>query len=223
MRTPSPPQKMTTFTALGSALDGKRRPARSTRGASGSGTTSRAPHSRRVRELRRDLAGEVPRQDHDHVRPRLGDPLRRVDRDVRPRRVLALLVRVPVDRVVEEVRADAAVVEQRVALPGRAVADDLLALAPKADRAARGARASTRARLRRSARTSPGRASPARPRARGASATAATARRPPRRAGGRRAASHRGSAAPRRRRARAPARRRSPGSSASEKYEKCSW
>ena len=39
---------------------------------------------------------------------------------------LALLVRVAVDRVVEEVRADAAVVEQRVALAGRAVAGDRL-------------------------------------------------------------------------------------------------
>ena len=92
----------------------------------------RAP-LRGVGELRADLAREVPGQDHDHVGPRLGDPLGRVDRDVRPRRVLALLVRVPVDRVVEEVRPDAAVVEQRVALAGRAVADDLLALAPQPD------------------------------------------------------------------------------------------
>ena len=40
---------------------------------------------------------------------------------------LPVLVRVAVDRVVEEVRADAAVVQQRVALPGRAVAGDRLA------------------------------------------------------------------------------------------------
>ena len=39
----------------------------------------------------------------------------------------ALLVRVAVDREVEEVGADAAVVEERVALSGRAVAGDPLA------------------------------------------------------------------------------------------------
>ena len=96
-----------------------------------------------VGELRGDLAREVPGQDHDRVRPRLGDALRRVDRDVRSRREPAVLVRVAVDGVVEEVGADAAVVEQRVALAGRAVADDLLAVAAEARSAARAARAST--------------------------------------------------------------------------------
>ena len=52
---------------------------------------------------------------------------------MRPGRVLALLVRVPVDGVVEEVRPDAAVVEERVALAGCPVADDVLALAAKPD------------------------------------------------------------------------------------------
>src|SRR5690606_29035401 len=41
--------------------------------------------------------------------------------------VLALLVRIPIHSEVEEIRPDAAVVEQRVALAWRAVADDLLA------------------------------------------------------------------------------------------------
>ena len=45
----------------------------------------------------------------------------------------ALLVRVAVDRVVEQVGADPAVVEQRVALARRAVAGDALALAPLGD------------------------------------------------------------------------------------------
>ena len=44
---------------------------------------------------------------------------------MRPGQELALLVRVAVDRVVEEVGADAAVVEQRVALARRAVAATL--------------------------------------------------------------------------------------------------
>ena len=43
----------------------------------------------------------------------------------------AVLVRVAVDRVVEEVGPDPAVVEERVPLARRPVADDLLALAPK--------------------------------------------------------------------------------------------
>ena len=88
---------------------------------------------RGVRELLADLAREVPRQDHDDVGLGLRDPLGRMDRDVRSRRVLALLVGVPVDRVVEEVRADPAVVEKRVALARRAVADDLLPVAPEPD------------------------------------------------------------------------------------------
>ena len=44
-----------------------------------------------------------------------------------------MLVGIAVDRVVEEVGSDAAVVEQRVALPRRAVADDLLAVAAQRD------------------------------------------------------------------------------------------
>ena len=92
----------------------------------------RAPLAR-VGELLRDLPREVPGQDHDRVGTRLGDPLRRLDRDVRSRREPPVLVGIPVDGVVEEVRADAAVVEQRVPLAGRAVADDLLAVTPEPD------------------------------------------------------------------------------------------
>ena len=50
-----------------------------------------------------------------------------------PGREEAVLVRVAVDRVVEQVGADPAVVEQRVALARGAVADDLLALAAEPD------------------------------------------------------------------------------------------
>ena len=102
----------------------------------------------RIGELRGDLPREVPGQDHDRVGPRLGDPLRRHDRDVRSRREPAVLVRVAVDGVVEEVGADPAVVEQGVPFPGRAVADDLLALAREARSGARAAPASTRRRRR---------------------------------------------------------------------------
>src|SRR5260221_14033708 len=49
------------------------------------------------------------------------------DRDMRARQELALLVRAAIHRVIDEIAAYAAVVEQRIALRGRAVADDRLA------------------------------------------------------------------------------------------------
>ncbi len=130
MRTPSPPQKMTTF--IGAAPVQAAEPG-SKIVAVGIGTTSLAPHSAVYASCslisRARFHGRIT-MTSGRVSAML---LRRVDRDVRPRRVLALLVRVPVDGVVEEVRPDAAVVEQRVPLPRRAVADDLLALAPEVD------------------------------------------------------------------------------------------
>ena len=74
------------------------------------------PQSGCRRHLLHDLVLQVPGQDEDVVRPGLRDPVGGEDRDVRARQELPLLVRVAVDRVVEEVRPDAAVVEQRVAL-----------------------------------------------------------------------------------------------------------
>ena len=75
-----------------------------------------------------DLLFQVPGQDQQVVRPGLPDPLRGVNRDVGAGRELPLLVGVPIDGVVEEVRPDAAVVQKRVALAGSAVARDGLAL-----------------------------------------------------------------------------------------------
>src|SRR5262245_38772560 len=72
-----------------------------------------------VPELRGDLRSEIPREDHDRVGPGLRDPLRWMDRDMRAGSEAPVLVRVAVDRVIEEVRADPTVVEQRVPLPGR--------------------------------------------------------------------------------------------------------
>src|SRR5260370_1844876 len=74
-------------------------------------------------ELLHDLVLQVPRQDHDDVRPLLADLLGGAERDVAARQEVALLVRVQVAGVVDEVRADAAVVEKRVALRRRAVAN----------------------------------------------------------------------------------------------------
>src|SRR5690606_3676067 len=63
-----------------------------------------------------DLRLEVPRQDQHVVGPRLADALGRADRDACPGQEVALLLRVPVDGVVDEIAADPAVVEQGVAL-----------------------------------------------------------------------------------------------------------
>ena len=56
--------------------------------------------------------------------PGLGEVLGRMDRDVRARREPAVLVRVAIHEVVEEVVPDPAVREQRVRLARRAVAGD---------------------------------------------------------------------------------------------------
>ena len=58
-----------------------------------------------VRMLRRDLIAEVPGQDQHVVGLRLPDAFWREDRDVCPGRVSAVLVWVPIDQVVDEVRA----------------------------------------------------------------------------------------------------------------------
>src|SRR6516225_9043338 len=81
-----------------------------------------------VRHLGDDLVLHVPRKDEDVVGTAPVDLSGLEDRDVRTRKEQALLVRVAVDGEVEEVRADPAVVEERVALPRRAVAGDGLAL-----------------------------------------------------------------------------------------------
>src|SRR5262245_57050883 len=86
------------------------------------------PPLARVRQLLEDLVLEVPGEYEDVVGPSFSDPLGSVDRDVRAREEAALLVRVAVDGEVDEVAADPAVVEQRVALTRRSVAGDRLAL-----------------------------------------------------------------------------------------------
>ena len=137
--------------------------------ACGIGTISFAPHSRDVRELRRDLVDEVPRQDER--RSRAASSAMRSTGWIGmcvPGVYDALLVRVPVDGVVEEVGADPAVVEERVALAGRAVARDLLALATERRSGARAARASTPSRPPRSARSAQGSEARVAPRVRSA-------------------------------------------------------
>src|SRR5437899_42028 len=73
-----------------------------------------------------DLRLEVPREDEEEVRLTAPHVIRLADRDVCSREVSPLLVRVEIDGEVDEVGPDAAVVEQRVSLGRRSVADDAL-------------------------------------------------------------------------------------------------
>ena len=120
MRVPSPPQNRTTF------ID--QAPCGSMTVTSGMGTMNLPPQSADMAHLRDDLVLQVPGQDQDVVGLGLVDRLDRQDRNVHARREAAVLVGVAVDGEVEEVGADAAIVEQRVALARRAVAADRLAL-----------------------------------------------------------------------------------------------
>src|SRR5947208_13001154 len=69
-----------------------------------------------MRHLSHDLVFEIPRQDQDVVGPGLGDPIGSKDRNVGSGGELSVLVRVAVDGVVEKVGANAAIVQERVAL-----------------------------------------------------------------------------------------------------------
>jgi hypothetical protein len=81
-----------------------------------------------VAHLVDDLVLEVPGQDQQVIGLGLVDGLDGLDRDVHARREAPVLVGIAVDRKVDEVGADAAVVQKRVALAGRAVGADALAL-----------------------------------------------------------------------------------------------
>src|SRR5581483_4472042 len=76
--------------------------------------------------LRHDLLLDVPGQDEDEIRSGAIDFLGRQYRYMRAGKEEPLLVGVPVDGEVEEVRPNAAVVQQRIALTGRAITGDVL-------------------------------------------------------------------------------------------------
>src|SRR5262245_39050950 len=76
--------------------------------------------------LLHDLVLEIPRKDQNVVGHGVVDRLDRVDGDVHAGRVAAMLVRVAIDGEVQEVGADACVVEQSIALPRCAIAADAL-------------------------------------------------------------------------------------------------
>src|SRR5678816_2444086 len=77
-----------------------------------------------VRELGLDLVLQVPREDQDVVGTRLSDLFGRIDRNVGAGQELAVLVRIPVHGVFDEVRPDAAIVQERVSFSGSPVAGD---------------------------------------------------------------------------------------------------
>ena len=78
--------------------------------------------------LRNDLVLQIPRQDQQVIRPRLVDCGYRIDRNVHSWRIAAVLVWVAVDSEIEEISADAAVVEQCIAFAGSAISAHLRAL-----------------------------------------------------------------------------------------------
>src|SRR4051812_16201430 len=92
MRIPSPPQNRTTFIASPPSADRHL----------GNGDDELDPPFASETELTDDLVLQVPGQDQDDIRLGLEDLVRWEDRDVRTREESSVLVRVPVDREVEE-------------------------------------------------------------------------------------------------------------------------
>src|SRR6267378_2157615 len=83
--------------------------------------------------LRHDLVFEIPRQNEQIVGLGFLDLVGMQDRDMRSGEELALLVGIAVHGVVDEIRADATVIQQRVAFARGSVSDDRLAFPPDAD------------------------------------------------------------------------------------------
>jgi len=79
-----------------------------------------------------DFLAQVPREDDNVVGPGLDKAFRRIDRNMGAGQEQALLDRAPVDGVREQVGADPAEVQERVALPRCPVACDPLAFPPAA-------------------------------------------------------------------------------------------
>src|SRR5262245_6082480 len=123
IRMPRPPQNNTTF--IQAPSDNLKR---------GNREYQPAAPVPDVVQLLGDLGPEIPRQHEDVVRFGLAEALWRADRDMRPRQELALLDRASVDCVGEQVRPDAAMVEQGIALARGAVTCHRLAMPSRADK-----------------------------------------------------------------------------------------
>src|SRR5215831_16038390 len=124
IRIPRPPQNRTTFTFVISYSDDFER---------GDGKDQPAAPRPDVVKLSGDFVFEVPGQNENIVGPGFGEALGRIDRDMGAREELPLLHRAPVNGVREKVRADTAVVEQRVALARGAVPGDGSAVARRGE------------------------------------------------------------------------------------------
>jgi len=74
-----------------------------------------------VPELFADLGAQVPWQDQDVVGLHVRQVVDGIDRDVRARQKLPVLERISVDGERKQIRSDAAVIEQGVALPRRSI------------------------------------------------------------------------------------------------------
>src|SRR5438874_12697852 len=81
-----------------------------------------------VRILGHNFGLYVPRQNQHKIGLGFPDAVGMIDWNVCPRKKPALFIRVPVDDVIQEVRPDATVVQQRVAFAWGAIADDLLSV-----------------------------------------------------------------------------------------------
>src|SRR6476660_2008752 len=68
------------------------------------------------RQLLRDLIAKVPWEDEHEIGSRLSQCVRVTNWNLRPRKILPLLVRAAVDRELDKVASNAAVVEERIAL-----------------------------------------------------------------------------------------------------------
>ena len=101
--------------------------------AVGIGTYELASPRTNLLHLLDDLRFEIPRQDEDVVWLQRIDRLRRPDRQSGAGQEEALFVGRAIDGEFQKVRAYSAVVEQRVAFGGRAIADDRLPFALQAD------------------------------------------------------------------------------------------
>src|SRR5262245_36190236 len=77
-----------------------------------------------VRQLLNDLLLQIPRQNQHIVGTSFADLLRWENWDMGTWQELAMFVWIAVHRVVEEIGADAAIVEQRISLAWCAVASD---------------------------------------------------------------------------------------------------
>src|ERR1700733_1686737 len=80
-----------------------------------------------------DFVLQVPRENKQVVGTSFSNAIRRKNRDVGPRKKLAVLVWIAIHRVIDKVRANSAVIQQCVSLARRSVSCDGLAFTPSAN------------------------------------------------------------------------------------------